>query len=120
MRPGEERRKKIRIFLPDGKVRQLSSGISVLVGRALDISVSGVRFICETKVEVGEELDLEIVIPNTSRFKCITKVVHLDAAGKQMICGAAFMNLNEKEQISLGEYIMKAKANQDKMLRENL
>lgn len=117
---GEERRKYIRIFLPGGKVRFLSGQYLALVGRMVDVSVGGVSFISEMKLSIDESVNLEIVIPDGVKFKCLAKIVRIESKANQIICAASFVNLGESEQKKLGEFIMKMRSIQDKLLKKNL
>ena len=54
MLKGEERRKHIRIFLPGGQVRLVSGILLVLVGKVVDVSLGGVKFICSPEFSIGD------------------------------------------------------------------
>jgi c-di-GMP-binding flagellar brake protein YcgR len=117
---GEERRKHIRIFLPDGKVRFLTEEYLALIGRTIDISIGGARFYCEMKLDISEVINLEIILPNKVKFKCAAKIMHIERDESQMIYGVCFENLGEKEREDLGNFIVGMRANQDDMLRKKL
>ena len=55
---GEERRKHIRVFLPNGQVRLVSGPFLALVGKVINLSVGGLKFLCESDVKVGDVFDL--------------------------------------------------------------
>lgn len=114
----EERRKYVRIFLPGGQVRLASGMLMALVGKVVDVSTGGVRFICNVGLKVGDEIDLELTLPTGVRFGCMAHIVHGESAGKDgaMTYGAQFVNLGLQEQRDLGDYIMQKRADQDDML----
>jgi hypothetical protein len=120
---GEERRKHIRIFLPNGQVRLVSGPLLALVGKVVNISVGGIKFISESDFKVGDIIDLEISLPNGIKFKSACRIVYVEALGNnenQMVCGAQFADLNVKQQLDLGEFILKVRAEQDKILKDEL
>ena len=120
---GEERRKHIRVFLPNGQVRLVSGPLLALVGKVINLSVGGIKFSCDTDVKVGDQFDLELTLPSSIKFKCSSKIVYIENlqdAGNQTVCGAQFINLSVKEQLDLGEFILKMRAEQDSRLEDEL
>ena len=120
---GEERRKHIRIFLPGGQVRLSSGPLLVFVGKVVDISVGGIKFISESEFSEGETLDLEIKLPSGVKYICSAKIIHVDRMEKKdnmIMCGARFTGLNDAEQKDLGELIMRMRAEQDDILKNKL
>lgn len=123
MMKGDERRKHIRIFLPNGQVRLVSGPLLALVGKVVNISVGGIKFISESDFNVGDTIDLEISLPNGIKFRSVCRVVYVEpveGSEKQVVCGAQFTGLNVKQQLDLGEFILRMRAEQDKMLKEEL
>ncbi|MFH1368704.1 MAG: PilZ domain-containing protein [Elusimicrobiota bacterium] len=123
MMKGEERRKHIRIFLPGGQVRLVSGPLLALIGKVINISIGGIKFSCESEVNVGDSFDLEITLPNSLKFKCTAKIVYVETIENnenQVVCGAQFVNLSTREQIDLGEFILKMRAEQDNILKNEL
>ncbi|MBN1822862.1 MAG: PilZ domain-containing protein [Endomicrobiales bacterium] len=120
---GEERRKHIRIFLPGGQIRLVSGILLVLVGRVVDISLGGIKFVCSADFKIGDEVDLEVTLPTGMRFKCNGRVCHMEEIQgneSERIFGTQFVNLGVREQFELGEYIMKKRAEQDDILHDKL
>lgn len=119
--PGEERRKHIRIFLPGGQVRLTSGPLLVFVGKVVDISVGGIKFISETEFSQGETLDLEIKLPSGVKYICSARIIHasrMESKENVVMCGAQFIGLSETEQKNLGELIMRMRAEQDDILKD--
>lgn len=120
---GEERRKHIRIFLPGGQVRLVSGPLLALVGKVIDISIGGLKFICESDVHIGDVFSMEITLPNGMKFKCTAKVVYVEIIQdneNQVLCGAQFVEMSTQEQLELGEFILKIRAEQDNILKQEL
>jgi cell division protein YceG involved in septum cleavage len=120
---GEERRKHVRIFLPGGQVRLVSGMLLALVGKVIDISVGGVKFIGNTGFSAGDDIDLEVTLPSGMKFKCIARIAHYENIPnneQQIIYGAQFINLSLNERLELGEYVMKKRAEQDDLLHQEL
>ena len=120
---GEERRKHIRVFLPNGQVRIVSGPFLALVGKVINLSVGGLKFSCDSDVNVGDSFDLELTLPNSMKFKCAAKIVYienLEDTGNQVVCGAQFVDLSVKEQLDLGEFILKMREEQDNLLEDEL
>lgn len=120
---GDERRKHIRIFLPGGQVRLVSGPSLMLIGKVIDLSIGGIKIICKSNVKVGESFDLEITLPNAAKFKCDAKVVYVESIkgnGNHVICGAQFRDMNTKEQLGMGGFILKMRAEQDNILKKEL
>jgi hypothetical protein len=120
---GEERRKYVRIFLAGGQVRLESGQLLPLVGKLVDISLKGIRFSCNSEVKLEDKIDLEITLPNGTKFRCIADVdiaQDMDEKRKTRIYRARFTNLGFKEQCELGDFVMKRRAEQDKLLRKSV
>jgi hypothetical protein len=120
---GEERRKHIRIFLPGGQVRLVSGILLVLVGKVVDISLGGMKFVCSPEFNVGDEPGLEVTLPNGMKLKCAAKICHMETIENnqnEAIYGAQFTGLGTNEQAELGEFIMKQRAEQDGFLNKKL
>jgi len=120
---GEERRKNIRIFLPGGQVRLVSGILLVLVGKVVDISLGGMKFVCTPEFNVGDEPALEVTLPNGMKLKCNAKICHMETIENnqnEAIYGAQFTGLGTSEQAELGEFIMKQRAEQDGFLNRKL
>ena len=118
---GEERRKHIRIFLPGGQVRLTSGPLLVFVGKVVDISVGGIKFISEAEFSEGETLDLEIKLPGGVKYICSARIIHVNRMENKdnvVMCGAQFTGLSETEQKNLGELIMRMRAEQDDILKD--
>lgn len=123
MMKGEERRRHIRIFLPGGQVRLVSGPLLALIGKVIDISIGGLKFVCESEIKVGDTFEMEITLPNAMKFKCGAKVVYVENIENnenQLICGAQFMDLSGKDQLDLGEFILKMRAEQDQILKQEI
>lgn len=123
MMKGEERRKHIRVFLPGGQVRLVSGPLLALIGKVLNISLGGIKFLCESEVKVGDQFDMEITLPNAEKFKCSAKVVYVENTSNRensVICGAQFVDLTTREQLDMGEFILKMREEQDNLLKEEL
>jgi hypothetical protein len=121
MTKGEERRRYIRIFLPGGQVRLISGPFLALVGKVLDISVGGIRFICESEFAAGESLNLEIALPNGMKLDCIAKIIYAEKSpqnAKQILFGAQFISLTVSQKTKLGEFIIQMRAEQDGFLKQ--
>jgi hypothetical protein len=116
MLKGEERRKHIRIFLPGGQVRLASGILLVLVGKVMDISLGGVKFVCSPEFNVGDDIELEVTLPTGIKLKCTAKICHMESRENnqnESIYGAQFLDLGTNEQAELGEFIMRLRAEQD-------
>ena len=123
MMKGDEQRKHIRIFLPGGQVRLVSGPLLALIGKVIDLSIGGIKFICESNVKVGDNFDMEITLPNAAKFKCAAKVVYvenIESNENNVICGAQFLDMSTKEQLDMGEYILRLRAEQDNILKKEL
>ncbi|MHB9154804.1 MAG: PilZ domain-containing protein [Endomicrobiales bacterium] len=120
---GEERRKHIRIFLPEGQVRLVSGILVVLVGKVVNLSLGGIMFKCSAEFNLGDELELEVTLPNGLKFKATASITHKEMmAGKsdELIYGAQFLGLGANEKLELGEYVMRKRAEQDNLLHGEL
>jgi len=118
---GEERRKHIRIFLPGGQVRLVSGILLVLVGKVIDISLGGVKFVCTPEFKVGDDLTLEVTLPSGMKLKCTAKISHrenFEHNQNEAVFGAQFIDLCTGDQAVLGEFIMKQRAAQDGYLND--
>jgi c-di-GMP-binding flagellar brake protein YcgR len=123
MPQGEERRKHIRIFLPGGQVRLVSGILLVLVGKVIDISLGGVKFVCSPEFSSGDEIGMDLTLPNGLKLKCTAKICYRedrDNNQNEAVYGAQFVNLGTSEQAELGEFIMKQRAEQDGFLNKKL
>ena len=119
MLKGEERRKHVRIFLPGGQVRLVSGILLVLVGKVVDISLGGVKFVCSPEFDVGDDIGMELTLPTGMKLKCTAKICHMENRENnqnESIYGAQFVDLGTNEQAELGEYIMRLRAEQDSFL----
>lgn len=120
---GEERRRHIRVFLPGGQIRLITGGLCVLVGRAIDLSLGGIKFVANADLKSGDELQFELTLPTGMKLPCIAKVVHCEAIPDretEMSFGVQFLDLSEEAKFELGEYIMKQRATQDGILHDEL
>jgi c-di-GMP-binding flagellar brake protein YcgR len=118
---GEERRKHIRVFLSGGQVRIISGPILALLGRMLDISIGGMKFQSETELVANEVLSLEILLPDGQKFTCSGMIIHTQhTAAGELIYGLRFVNLSNTAKSMLGEFVMKARAEQDGIIRREL
>lgn len=118
---GEERRKHIRIFLPGGQVRLISGPFLALIGKVMDLSLGGIKFISESRdFNKGDKLDIEVTLPNGIRFKCQAGINFIENIDNQIIYSVQFENLGFREQIELGEFIVQIRAEHDEFIKKNL
>jgi len=118
---GEERRKHIRIFLPGGQVRLVSGILLVLVGKVVDISLGGVKFVCSPEFNIGDSIGLEVTLPNGMKLKCSASICHMETRENnqnEALYGVQFDDLGTNEQAELGEFIMRLRAEQDGFLNK--
>lgn len=120
---GEERRKQVRIYLPDGEVRISSGMIFALAGKVVDISIGGIKLICSADFEPESVIDLEVTLPTGTKFKCLARIIYKEQSKdlkKESIYGAEFVDLGKDEKARLGEFIMEIRRKQDDMLQNKL
>ena len=121
---GEERRKHIRVFLPGGQVRLSCGPLLVLVGKIVDLSLGGIKIVCESQFACSEEVDLEVVLPSGLKFSCTARIVNLEGSEERETQSVAyrlkFVNLTERQKKGLGEYILKVRAAQDMVLKKEI
>jgi hypothetical protein len=106
---GVERRKYIRVFLVEGKVQFEYRIPPVVIGNIIDISVGGIRFSCEETLEVGDEVNTTVSIPEEVSFKGKLQIVRAEPKVPQQpnIYGAQFVGLDDAQKHAIGEMIMK-------------
>ena len=110
MLKGEERRKYVRISLPDGQAKLVSGILNVLVGKIVDISIGGLKFVCSSEFNIGDNIDVDVMLASGLKLKCVAKISRMESAGNnagESVYGAQFVNLGDKEKIELAEYLMK-------------
>lgn len=117
---GEERRKHIRVYLPGGQVRLQSGPYLALIGKVMDISLGGMKFVSDENLSENDKIDLDITLPKGIRFSCAALVTSIEKIKDRLICVIKFLNIGLKEELELGEYILNLKAEQDKIIKENL
>jgi len=123
MLQGEERRKFIRIFLPGQQVRLVSGILLVRVGKVVDISLGGIKFVCSSDFNMGDEISVEVALPSGLKLKCTASICRAEIINNdkhEVIYGAQFVNLAADEQAELGSYIMQQRAEQDGKLSKEV
>lgn len=106
---GEERRKHIRAFLSDGQVRMVSGLMEPLVGRVIDVSLSGMRIMCQSELAPGEDFKLELTLPSGLRFSCQAVIIHgqrMPGDHRHLYYGVQFADMSCDDRAKLGDYIM--------------
>jgi c-di-GMP-binding flagellar brake protein YcgR len=123
MQKGEERRKFIRIFLPGQQVRLVSGILLVRIGKVIDISLGGLKFVCSSDFNMGDEISVEVALPSGIKLKCMASICRADQVSNDkhdVIYGAKFVDLSADEQSELGSYIMQQRAEQDGKLSKEV
>jgi hypothetical protein len=110
---GEERRKYIRVYMPNGEMRILSGPVNALVGKIVDISIGGIRFVTDSEYKHGESLDLDLKLPNGFRLGCVAEIVAVSCIEGRTVYMAKFTKINDFDRDQLGDIIVKLKIEQD-------
>ena len=123
MLQGEERRKFIRIFLPGLQVRLNSGILFVRIGKVIDISLGGIKFVCSSEFNLGDDINVEVALPSGLKLKCTANINRAEKVNNdkhEVVYGAQFVNLAANEQTELGTYIMEQRAEQDGKLSKEV
>jgi c-di-GMP-binding flagellar brake protein YcgR len=121
MATGEERRKQIRIFLPGGQVRLSSGPLLILIGKIVNISAKGAQLTCDCDLKSGDSVSIDITIPDGIRIQAQATIIYGQRSkDTKFVYGIEFSNMDEAHKKVLGDYILKSRATQDSLLRDEL
>lgn len=73
----DEKRKQIRVFIPDGQVRLVTGPLLALVGKVENISLGGIRFTTETELKPGDQFEFQLYLPDGDKFSCEGKIIYV-------------------------------------------
>ena len=121
-RSSMERRRFIRIV--EGRpITFVSNKGSSGEGELLDLSLRGMRFISDAPISVGEKVRTVFLLSNGISLDLSGLIRHRQGKPRKWIYGMEFSiqdHADLKEHIKLNNYIIRARAQQDKILQREL
>lgn len=114
---GEEKRRQIRVFTSVPITFHTERSEGEMNGQMIDVSLSGMRFSSNEKIEIGENVKMKFILPNDLGCIFIGKVVTEVNADSNKIYGVNFLKQDPVERMNLSEYIMDARMEQESWIR---
>lgn len=117
-----ERRKFIRVMEGSPLTFVTSRGKSG-EGELMDISLRGMRFVSEQNLTVGEKIRTVFILTNGISLDLSGVVRHRQGKAQRWIYGVEFSIQDYKdlkEHIKLNDYIIRTRAEQDRILRREI
>ncbi len=117
-----EKRRFIRIVEGSPLTFVAAKGLSG-EGELLDISLRGMRFVSESMLTTGEKIRTVFILTNGISLDLTGVVRHVQGKGRKHLYGVEFSIHDQrdlKEHIKLNDYIVRARAEQDRILQKEL